>query len=168
MSCELCRTFILDYLHNPLHQQDRLSATFHHSTLLKHKETVYFWIQRALLRLTHPILKKAKSDTEMDFWLANQQTVEKEAWNKAFLKNLKQSNTTLCIELTQLQTVCEECGFVNHNTGLFFLENYILPLLQMALEIHSEHSIKHQEAPVSLYKQYTEKQLREEYGNLYD
>ena len=168
MACELCRAFILDYLHNPLHQQERLSATFHHSTLLKYKDTVCFWIQRALLQLSHPMLKKAKSDSEMDFWLANQQTVEKEAWNKAFLKHLKQSNTTLCIELTQLQTVCEECGFVKHNTGLFFLENYILPLLQMALEIHSEHSKTPIEPPSPLYTKYTQKQLREEYGNLYD
>lgn len=168
MACELCRAFILDYLHHPLHREDRLTPIFHPSTLQKHKETVCFWIQRALLRLTHSMLKKAKSDTEMDFYLENTQTVNQETWNKAFLKNLKESNPALCSELNEIQTMCEECGFVKHLTELFFLENYILPLLQTTLEIHAEHSIKLPHAPVSLYTHYTEKQLYEEWGDLYD
>ena len=169
MACELCRAFILDYLHHPLHRENHLTTIVHPSTLLKHKETVCFWIQRALLRLTHPMLKKAKSDTEMDFYLENTQTVNQETWNKAFLKNLKESNPALCTELNELQTVCEECGFIKRLTELFFLENYIIPLLQTALEIHLEHSKKPIGAPcIPVSTNYRDEQLREEWGDLYD
>lgn len=169
MACELCRAFILDYLHHPLDAGDRLTATFHHLTLLKHKNTICFWIQRALLLLTHSILKKAKSDSEMDFWIADQHQISQDTWNKAFLKNLKESNPALCTELTEIQTVCEECGFLKNHTELFFVENYIVPLLQSAFEIHLEHSKKPIEiAPTPFYTKYTMKELREEYGNLYD
>jgi hypothetical protein len=165
MSCELCRTFILDYLHHPLHPENRLTALFHHSNLLVYKETLCFWIQRALVPLTPFLLKKAKSDTEMDFYLDNIHQVEQEAWNKVFLNNLKGSNLALRTELNEFQTICEECGFLKNRTELFFLENYILPLLQTVLEIHTEHSTKSTYIPTAVY---TDNTLREEWGDLYD
>jgi hypothetical protein len=106
----------------------------------------------------------------MDFWIDKQVQVEAEEWNKAYLKNLREANPSLCKEFSELQSICEECGFLKGSTEPFFLENYILPCLQMVVEIHSEHTKKPE--PVltlsTFLKKYTMKELREEYGNLYD
>jgi len=170
MACNLCRTFILDYLSHPLHPENRLTAIFHRSQLLPHKETLCFWIQRIQHLVLPDTLQRAKENTEMDFWIDKQAQVEAEEWNKAYLKNLREANPSLCKEFSELLSICEECGFLKGSTEPFFLENYILPCLQMVVEIHSEHT-KKPESVLTLstfLKKYTMKELREEYGNLYD
>ena len=170
MACELCRTFILDYLNHPLHPENRLTAIFHRSKLLPHKELLCFWIQRILRHLVTDTLQRAKENTEMDFFLDKQVQVPPEVWNKAFLKNLREVHSEVSKEFTELQSICEECGFLKGFTELFFIENFILPCLLSSVEIHSEHT-KKPEVVLTLstfLKKYTMKELREEYGNLYD
>ena len=170
MNCAMCRSFILDHLHHPLHPEDRLTAIFHLSSLLRHKEILCFWIQRIQSVLTPEILRKTKEDTEMDFWIDQKFQIEKEDWNKAYLKNLTETRPHIAIQFKELQTTCEECAFLSRDTESFFLENYILPLLLLSIEIHTEHTKKPtQTLPMyPMYAKYTMSQLREEYGNLYD
>jgi hypothetical protein len=170
MSCALCRVFILDFLQYPLHPENPLHSIFRPSNLLPYKDILCFWIQRIQRSLTNQILAKAKQDTEMDFYLDNIHQVKQEVWNKAFMKNLLECNLAVSTKLSEFQIICEECGFLKQNTETFFLENYIVPLLQTAVEIHLEHSAQ---TPVyststNTHTKYTDKQLREEYGNLYD
>lgn len=170
MACELCRTFILDYLDHPLHPDNRLTAIFHRSKLLPHKEKLCFWIQRIQHHLVPDTLQRAKENTEMDFFIDKQVQVAPEEWNKAYLKNLLEVNSEVAKEFNELQSICEECGFLKGLTEPFFLENFILPCLQLTVEIHSEHT-KKPETVLTLstfLKKYTMKELREEYGNLYD
>ena len=105
----------------------------------------------------------------MDFWIDQKFQVEQEDWNKSYMKNLQESNPSIATLFKEFQTICEECGFLKHKTEPFFLENYILPLLLLSIEVHSDHTKKTTPMPVqSFYTKYTMKQLREEYGNLYD
>ncbi len=171
MNCTMCRAFILDHLHHPLHPENRLTAIFHPSKLLPHRETLCFWVQRIQAKLSQSMLAKVKADTEIEFWANNQLQVQPEEWNKVFLKNLLETNPYVTKEFQDLQSTCEECGFLKELTEPFFVENYILPLVQTAIEIHSEHSPTKKESVLTLstfMKRYTMKELREEYGNLYD
>jgi len=170
MACELCRTFILDYLDHPLHPENRLTAIFHRSTLLLHKEILCFWIQRIQYHVLPHTLQRVKENTEMDFFIDKQVQVPPEVWNKAYLKNLREIHPAAAKEFAELQSICEECGFLKGLTEPFFIENFILPCLQTVVEIHSEHT-KKPETVLTLstfLKKYTMKELREEYGNLYD
>ncbi len=170
MSCELCRTFILDYLQYPLHPENRLTAIFHPTKLVGHKEALCFWIQRIQQHLMPDTLERAKQTTEMDFFLKKKVQVEPEEWNKVYLSNLREIHPVVAREFAELQSICEECGFLKGLTEPFFIENFVLPCLLSAVEIHSEHTKKPE--PVltlsTFLKKYTMKELREEYGNLYD
>jgi hypothetical protein len=170
MDCKLCQTFILDYIHHPVHSDSPLSTIFHPKKLLSHKDMLCFWIQRIQALLTHSILQKAKEDTEMDFWIDKQYQVKEELWNSAYMKNLREVNPHISKEIQEFLSCCEECGFLKEQTELYFLENYILPLLRLTVDIHAEHSHPKKSPPPKTTPSttYTMKEFREEYGNFYD
>lgn len=171
MQCKYCSAFLSDYIDQPISKLSTLYNHVNHRMFHRHTFLLHLWMNRLLERATPPVIRAIKEMTDYDLMLEPISAVTPDRWNKTFYENLVLQKPDIFSEMNDFDDALEEAGFAKGKTGrLFFLQQYCIPLLLVLNEIHTEHNPqkKQIEAISIVKKQVSWKELREEYGNLYD